>query len=324
MIMGFMAVELYMAIRHKSGWKSFAGMFLGLLLPAVPFVVCFLIYGNMGDFIQEYFLNTFTTIENKGAAPLSLHQIRIMTALGVLLIILVSGIVRVSRKHKLGYWLIPCLLLFIAGLGRPYSGYYYIVTMSFSIFLIMAIIEFVMRKAPCLHQYYKALCVVIAAISIGFNSLWSYRISFYEEAREDYFKAAYVMSQIKDPKVMYASGIGMPAGCLPAGRYWIVQSGATAEMSEEAKSYVERGIPDFVCTIPPKNEEDMGKWKEGLKEIESCGYVFYCTAPRMRSKFQTKAPVKYYVYGRPGLRLPPEDFHVSQWDVWLKRNIFGI
>ena len=83
-------------------------------------------------------------------------------------------------------------------------------------------------------------------------------------------------------------------------------------MEAERDSILRKGIPDFICLNREMSPDDVLR----------CGYVFYCHAPLLGSQ---PRPENYIsLYGRPGLRMPPPDFHVSQWDVWLKRNIFGI
>ena len=317
MIMGLMAVVLYMAIRHKAGWQGFAGMAIGFVAPAIPFVICFLIYGNMGAFIQEYFLNTFETIENKGQTIFSIKNIRSISALVVLLFILVFGICYVSKKHKLGYWLIPCLLLFLVGLGGAYLGTYYMVILPFFIFIILTIADLIFRKYAQLRKNTAVLCVIMAICILAIRGIIfqkNYRVGDEEACISNYYKAAYVMSQIENPKLLGGSNFGVAAHGLPACRYWIEQSGATEEMIKEREKDLESGVADFVC-VSSFDEE-------AKRNVENCGYVFYCNAPVFS---QTNInPAGSAVYGRPGLRLPPADFHVSQWDVWLKRNIFGI
>ena len=314
MIMGLMAVVLYMAIRHNAGWQSFWGMVIGFMVPAVPFVICFLIQENLNAFIQEYFLNTFKTIENKNGTWLT--RPHVVVKIGLMLVLLLS-IYCFSRKHKLGYWLIPCFLLFIFGIGGYTYSYYYTIFSPFTIFFILLLFDFMMNKFPRLHERKNGLCAlfIIFSIVINYYGCYQIRFKFNEKSNMNYYKAAYIMSQINNPKVMYfpmSYGIGTPAGSLPACKYWISQAGATKEMRKEADDVLRSGVADFVLIYNPNEKK--------IKEIENYGYVFYCNAPM----YDVKKTSSLFVFGRPGLRLPPEDFHVSQWDVWLKRNIFGI
>ena len=180
--------------------------------------------------------------------------------------------------------------------------------------------DFVIRKKNCSKSSVRVLSIVIAFFSLCFNMyFYSYRqIKSDEEqiVRSNYYDAAYIMTQIEKPKVFYSGGwgTGFPADILPACRYWIGQTGATKEMVEEREKDLKSGIADFVC-VWSKNEEV-------IKKVESYGYIFYCYAPQYGGTDTNATAVS--LFGRPGLKLPPEDFHVSQWDVWLKRNIFGI
>lgn len=322
MITSLMAVVLYAAMRHKAGLQSLAGMATGMAVTAAPLVICFIIYGNMGSFIQEYFINTFASIENRMTDGWFFERpetpaLRLFS--GVLrlcpLLILLAGVILFCKKYHMGYWLVPCYLFFIMCLGQVLYVHYYVTIMPFCVFPVLAATECAIRRHPLLRRKVVATCLAAAATSIGVNGCVGLRFMMDDEARTNYYTAAYVMAQIKNPTVMSYpndSGTGFPAGTLPACRYWVRQTGATEVMLEERDSVLRRGIADFICI----NEE------EDPREIERCGYVFYCHAPLLGSKPHPESHIR--VYGRPGLRLPPASFHVSQWDIWLKRNMFGI
>ena len=332
MIMGLMAVELYMAIRHKAGWQSFAGMTAGFVVPAIPFVICFLIYGNLGAFVQEYFIHTFETIEAKGITHMDwffegqttpIKKLLVLISTLAALLVILFGTVWFCRKQKIGMWLVPCFFLFIIGLGTLVTvAYWYMVVLPFSVFFVVEVVSFLFDRKQWLRENVKKLCILSAFLSIALNiflEVTRFDISVEKEKRTNFYKAGYVMSQVKKPKVFYCSegyGIGLAADFLPACRYWICQAGASKEMIEEREKDLKRGVADFVIIENPSVEKK--------KELESYGYVYYCSAPIPRYRRDCKSGFYTQVYGRPGLRLPPADFHVSQWDVWLKRNIFGI
>lgn len=323
MIIGLMAVVLYMAVRHKSGRQSFLGMVVGAVVAAMPFVVCFLIYGNLGAFVHEYFINTFETILNRHGGELSLssYQTMLLIANYCLLGVMALGIYCFSKRHKIGYWLMPCFVTAIVCIGNYWDMYYYSALMPFSIILIMVFTEFITDKIPLLRKNIGALGTIVVILSMATNLVvyTTRKFTLDDETRQRRYRAEYVMSQIKKPKLFYynecESGIGMPAGVLPACKHWIRQSGCTEEMDGERQESFRSGAADFVCAVNPDEEE--------IKEIEGCGYVYYYDAPRFHWR-SAKERHDVSVFGRPGLRLPPEDFHVSKWDVWLKRNILGI
>ena len=321
MIMGLMAVVLYMAIKHKAGWQSFWGMAIGFVVPAVPFVICFLIYGNMETFIHEYFLNTLATKENglsilKWFRPFKRNIIHYC-----ILLIIFWGVFRFSQKNNIGYWLIFCFVLFVIGTGVYSLTHYYRVLMPFSIFIILLIANITINKIPLLKEkeYVIALCMIIMTLSMGVNLsifYFNFKRKIDVNIKSGYYTAAYIMSQINNPKVMYDCidwGVGLTANSLPACRYWIRQTGATDEMKKEAEDALKSKVADFVFMVNPNEEK--------VKELENYGYIYYCIIPTYLFKTDD---YKLSLFGRPGLKLPPEDFHVSQWDVWLKRNIFGI
>lgn len=315
MVMGLMAVVFYKAIKHGAGRDSFLAMAVGFVIPAIPFVLCFLIYGNMVAFIQEYFINTLKTIVYKNGIKIDAWQIGLIKLVVGTVVVLTAGLTIFCKRYKTGYWLIPCFLLFVIGLGRPYSRYYYTILMPFFIFLIMAFVDFVLRKLPQLRRYAVALSILLAVISICYNTSFIDEWEFEESAKDDYYRTSYVMAQVEHPKVLFEGlefGTGIPAVTLPGTKYWINQWGATQQMGIERAEALRAGKYDFYCTGYPTDEV--------VKALESYGYVFYCNTPRCRANNE---PQHLAVFGRPGLKLPPEDFQVSQWDIWLKRNIFG-
>lgn len=310
MIMSLMAVVLYMATTNGAGLWSCWGMGTGLIIPAIPFCISFLLYGNMREFIQEYLLNTFATVANKqDSYPLVML---------LYLLLYIPGLIYFSKKNKLGYWLVASFIVFLVGIGlHPYAHYFRILT-PFFIFFFLSSVHLVISRVKVIRSHVAATCIVIAVGIIASNTIWfigrKYFIRGNDEARKNYYTAAYVISQIKDAKVMNETiemGFGVPSGSLPEGKYWIGQSGMTEEMRRERSKDLEERIPDFVF-VGPGNEAFR-------KEVERCGYELYCHGPMHYYSIDA-----YSIYGRPGLEMPPEGFRVSQWDVWLKRDIFGI
>lgn len=316
MIMSLMAVVFYMSVRHKAGIRCIAGMAIGFVATALPIIICFIVYGNMGAFIHEYFFHTIFFIANnvmQGTAAYS--------AVGILLsVILLAGVVWCGSRLMKSYWIVPCFVFFVLCLGKGHWLHYYTILLPFGIFMTLAAADFAVSKVAWLRRHTAVVCALAAIVTVGMNlSLFvARRTTFNDEARQNYYTAAYIMSQVEKPTIMYNGlehGLGIPAGSLPACKYWMMQWGATDDVVSEARGYVERGVPDFICLDNPNDEQQ--------KMVERLGYVLYCKAPiyfTMHIDHGTAA----WLYGRPGLRMPPSDFHVSQWDVWLKRNIFDI
>ena len=314
----FMVVALYFAVKNKEALSCLKGMLIGVVLPTLPFIIYFLSLADFGAFIQEYFINTFVTIENKAesthaAMPLGFNLLKIFRYKALLLVII--GTLFFCWKQKSRYWLILCLVCILV--PATHGEYHYFTPIFlFSLFLIIQVIQLIDQRFPAIKKKFILWSVLIALFVVAFNFR---HVIIVERAkvsdRQGYYRAAYIMSQIEHPKVLFGAvekGIGVPVGHLPACRYWICQMGATKEMLAERIEFLESGEADFIC---------LGEYSDGLDDahLRKLGYKCYgkvTYADSLRGYF--------LLYGRPGLKLPPDDFYVSDWDVWLKRNIFGI
>ena len=312
-MMSLMAVVLYMSIRHRRFKKSFVGMAAGFVIAALPFVVCFLVYGNLGAFIHEYFLATFHTIENfndscSASLPLGIKLANITRKTPLLILL---GVIFFCYRYKAGYWLLGCHACFMLMVAMGSGGAYYVtIFFPISILLILLIVDIILPKVKALHRHPVLCSIVCVAIVLAVDLPPVNRVySQSRVTRQDFYTVEYIMSQVKNPKV-FSSGIdhghGITVNSLPACRHWIHQCGATEEMETMRRQALRDGVADFVIIIE-KYENDIDE-----ASVLANGYVFYYRAGG------------FSLYGRPGLRLPLEDFHVSQWDVWLKCNIFGI
>ena len=319
-MMSLMAVVLYMSIRHRRFKKCFVGMAAGFIIPALPFIICFLIYGNLGAFINEYFLHTAQTIENIAGDtgsifPFRLHPFPVLRKTIVMIFVCTALF---GYRYKTGYWLTLCcaFFMFIVAIGTE-AKYYATIIMPFALLLILFFADIIMGKAKVLRRYAVVISIVFAVVVTLYSKHYvDDRYVRAIEMRDDLYKVEYIMSQIENPKVLVHwldNGSGITVNSLPACRHWTHQPGATDEMIASRIDAVRRQVPDFIII-----EENRDKTLTD-EDLRHYGYVFYC---HMQSG--DRYDCVHSLYGRPGLRLPPADFHVSQWDVWLKRNIFGI
>lgn len=321
MIMSLMAVTLYDAWRGKALGHSFAGMVAGFIAPALPFVVCFLVYGNLDDFIREYFLVTFDAVQRRSGMGTSLMSI-VNNFFGnekKLLLFLVAVVVLFSWRYKAGWRLLFCLLCFRLVRGDHSGAYINMPTLCFTLFLLITIADWL--RASCRFATSKVvplLCLVGVALSVGYNIIdVNRRNNFEHNVRQDYYSMAYLMAQIERPTMLYREhdrGAGAFVDGLPACKYYACCGGLTEEMTANRKQCLESGTADFVFMQESWTEFDV-RWTRDY--IESCGYILY-------THFIADGNLSISVFGRPGLRMPPSDFHVTQWDVWLKRDIFGV
>ena len=313
MIGGPMLCMFILSFKQKVWGVCLVSMVAGAVILALPFLIYFLAFADLGAMIDEYFVNTFLTM----------HGRRNIMAGGansadVLTVILLIGLLVFCYKRWRYAWLIFCFLVFRAGMGNFKAGYYLAVIFPFFVFFLLAVVGYVHDKYPqLLHRLTPACCLLAVIIVVAYNGRQiPSDVCLSEQGRENYYRMAYIMAQVEKPKVMTIDpdgGFGTPVDALPAIRYWSYQLGATEEMVAERYLAIEEQIPDFIIVWHPY-ATDLERVKA---EIETSGsYVLYYANQTLYGH-----PA---LYGRPGLKLPPEDFHVSQWDVWLKRNIFGI
>ena len=321
MIGSVMLVAFILSVWRRTIVPCLGGMVVGAAVLILPFLIYFLIFADLGVFVQEYFLNTFRTMDGRSSAFQVLFFGRLIFTKERLTIILFIGLLLFCWKRRNYAWLFVCFFIFRIGIGLALYKYYYSALMPFFLFLLIAVVGYIYSKWPLwLNRLTPALCIlaVIGVITCDMKTI-NANFRHAKEDRETFYAAAYVMSQVEKPKVLFFNlciGMGTPVDELPACRYWTRQLGATDQMLEEREQALKDRKADFVMMQSVLHATETVE--EVSAKIEAQGYVPYVVVPF------TPWNQTFTLYGRPGLKLPPEDFHVSQWDVWLKRNIFNI
>ena len=242
---------LYWLLREKRSWlKPFLYGLCGFGAVTVPFLIYFLIAGNFPAFIQEYILNTLQTV---GEAAL-----------------------RREGKYR---WMPLLVSLAIFALAIRHHFLYYFNSCSFLLlFLVVGIVSLFGKPLPRWAVPLTALAVV--SIAIPFHILtYNFKILFFNDNinQRDYYRAAYIMSQVKSPKLVNAYGheygFGVPAETLPAGKYWTKQNGMTAEMMAEHNALILSGRADFILI----NEAAWTRSEcVSEQQLADAGYVECC------------------------------------------------
>ena len=141
---------------------------------------------------------------------------------------------------------------------------------------------------------------------------WFFRDS---AARAQFYKASYYMSQIENPTIIYylcgTLGIETPVDGIPATTYWATQIGATDYMMRSQTDAMENGIADFI--VAADNEEYPIKQTDSL--ITKSGYYELMRFNTLETDF--------VLYSKHKVSEPPKDFHVSNFEVLLKKQLFG-
>lgn len=107
------------------------------------------------------------------------------------------------------------------------------------------------------------------------------------------------------------NGRGLPVGTLPGTKYWAYQLGATDEMVKDQENSIKAKKTDFVV---------INDWHPGISKRDR-----FVRASGYKLIYQYSwHDVNFNLYSKhDNLLLPPTDFHVSNMDVLLKRNIFN-
>ena len=132
--------------------------------------------------------------------------------------------------------------------------------------------------------------------------------------RQDRYKMAWYMSQIKKPSIIYYKssdiGLGLLSEALPGTRYWAYQGGASKEMSIGQQNAIKNRLADFVYT---NNHELPLAINDSI--IRAAGYneVYKGTLGKNHYKFYTKHK----------LVPPPTQFYISRWDILFRKEVFN-
>ena len=63
MLFIFIPLAIYVSLKNKQPKVLFLYVFGGFILITLPFIIYFLIIGNIGDFFREYFVSTYDTVK---------------------------------------------------------------------------------------------------------------------------------------------------------------------------------------------------------------------------------------------------------------------
>lgn len=313
---------LYAIIREKKNiLLSFLSLIGGIILLALPWIGYTLYLGCFDAFINEYFINTLQTVRSDNNLANYIHEWLFLTYdthTFLLFTIPCIGAVAISQKvhHYKYFFLITFLGFFAIAIHRcVFLHWYYLsVCLFFPIWLFIYI-----AKTKTNVKVINSIAVVATSYTIISNCFfwgfltptWFFRDSV---ARADFYKASYYMSQIKQPSVIYylcgTLGLETPVDGIPATTYWTTQIGATDSMMTSQIKAMLSGVSDFI--VAADNEEFPISGTDSL--IKQNGY-------HELMKFRT-IETDFVLYSKHQVKNPPKEFHISIYDILLKRNIF--
>lgn len=327
---------LYYLISEKKSWlKPFLWGMGGFCLVTLPFVIYFLIAGNFTAFLQEYLLNTLRTVEvtvpNEDNILLTQlptghslityifewADIIYMPKVGALLLLLILGGVIFLRNHNKYRWIPLIVSMAVFAITIRHHYFYYFNICSFLIvFLLIGILSLFEKPMP--KWSVPLTTVLVFGTVVTFTILTSgFKVLFFNDNinQRDYYKVAYIMSQVEKPRLVNAYGhelgYGVPAEALPAGKYWTKQTGITPQMLNEHNDLILSGTADFIIIHKSAFERIDCVTEEQLK---SAGYHEYLRMGENHTYilFSNHENLDVKEYATP-----------SKKDLFLKKNCFA-
>lgn len=304
-------VLLYCAYKRRLALSCLGGGLLGIAVPLTPFLIYFLVWADLGALVHEYFLNTAATIDSSLLGGLKTYA-RELNSVPLFTIPLFAGVAAFCRRFSCSYGLLFCLFCFFAGATHHNIYHYYTVMLPFSVFALMWLFDALGRRYRLRMRHVVLASVLLTAADLPWVRT---PLVFVPNAdRQACYDVAYVMSSVRQPKVMYMPidvSAGTASGALPACKYWAQQTGFVPEMKAERDRALENRRADFVIVL--------NEWtpKEQVTRLQELGYVRYGEA-RLFSTYMCQ------VYYRKGLRLKTGHAQFTAWDLLLKRNLFGV
>lgn len=262
----------YVAVirEHRSPWwKPLILTAIAFGTIVVPFILLFIAEGNLGAFIQSYFVDTLSTVRNVAhghvpPSPLWETRQRIGGQIAMFVLLAVATVPYI-RRHSL-YSLLPSLLALsfwlLASLNYVHIHYMQICTPL----LIFGAAILVRRRPRWLLTGTLTLLFVAGNAGYQYHHYQNY-VGQHCAERTVFEAYSSVINRHRGCSIMFwhclGNSLGITAEAMPAGRYWFWQAGATPLMELSQDKAVFNREADFVVvpTTPRR-----------LKALEERGY----------------------------------------------------
>lgn len=313
MMMGGVAfVVLYYSLNHKT-LNGIMGGLTGMAVVVLPFLVYFLVQGNISAFISEYFCNTYSTVSKPFKETLMLY-LRDWITVRKSFILFFIGIILFCHKYKVSYWLNFCLFTFVAIAVYGLFAYYNSILTPFAIFLLIVAADLIEHKFRLDKTKIIIASIICVLVSVAYNIHTDKSFVFKENKwRQSYYDVSQLMAQTKNPKVMFYLqdfGIGILANDLPACKYWARQHGATPIMDKERRKALSERQADFIFV----SNFDSPLVDVSEEELKKLDYV-YCCKTIGENDF-------LHVYCKKELYKELPHVQLNTFDLLLKKNLF--
>ena len=310
--------------RRLSVWRGLAAVLVGLVLALLPWAIYFAVAGNFSAFVQEYFVNTLATLghlrEQHGSWVDLLLKLRLRHVITLFPLLCWLGVALNCLAFRATRWIavVTTLWFFALTLPNAWWVYYYVICTWTLFYGVVAVAKWVGKvhcRLPRLAFAGVTIAVIAAtgALSVGFapNNFFTHN----HRARDTYYRYAYLMSQVQNPRVIYwdcyATGFETPAHGLPACKYWSGQNGATPAMHKAQTLAVANGEADFVMVMDTIHDMDLQRWGYHKWDYSSRDSIDGCD------------DLLFTLYTKHTLQAPPEDFAPPSPEQILRKNWSG-
>lgn len=270
MLLWLVAYVAVVRQRHSTWWQPLLWTALGALLVIMPFLIYFLVEGNLHAFVQSYFLNTIATVGNIAhghvppSAPWEVRQLiggrivmlLLLAAATVPYIIMYKGAQRfLPSLLALGFWLLASV------------NYIHVHYMQICAPLLLFGTALIVRRRP--RWPLIATLSLLTVVGNGLYQWHHYRNYIGQESAERTVFDAYAAVVNGHPgcRILFwhclGNALGVGAEAVPACRDWFWQAGATPQMELAQDEAVYSRDADFV--VVPNNPRR-------LRALEERGY----------------------------------------------------
>ena len=281
----------------------------GFAIALLPWAAYFALAGNFTAFVQEYFINTFDTLHHlrhqNGTIIDILLKLRHHHIVTLFPLLCAGGAIVHALVFKRQRWvaITATAWFFIGTVPNAWWIYYYNSCTWTLYFGITAVAVLCSRRmsAPPRSAIATAAIAVTAA-----TGAWSIAITpqnfftSHNKARDTYYRYAYLMQQVEQPKVIYwdiySTGFETAAGGLPGCKYWAGQNGATPAMQRAQEQAVKNGEADFVLVADTTHHAQLTAWGYNVWDYNYRNNTGRCD------------DLLYTLYTRHRLKAPPPGF----------------
>lgn len=254
----FFVYLCYAAYKRQRLTKSIIWMLLGALSVILPFVAYFLVIGNFGIFIEEYFLRTFVTVGNTQGYTMSDTLLKFLQPnVFTYFFILFLSVLLFARWNRLSnikkFFPLISFIWFTLITCQNAWNYYFNSLSVFGLFGLVVIAAYCEKRCGGARVLLIVPLLLMLIIIPPIKLVPTKRDSFlkYNKYKSDQFdKFANFIKSKHQPLILYLgtfpTGVGISAEALPACRYFHEQTGQAKDMTDIQLTAIKKKIPDFI------------------------------------------------------------------------------